>query len=129
MGHPMIPHIPRFDPRAATAGECGHCVGGIQHSDTEHVEAVAAYRRHAPPPDEGFTVPDGAAWLGIPWEVIEAGLAIRSGGPFIGALLDARKAQGTDTTPEQVLARHDIDPADPLAAQRAWDQRMRTFED
>jgi hypothetical protein len=80
---------------------------------------------------EEFTVPDGLAWLGISqadyeksWEI----LAGRHGNPINSALLDARAAQGTDTTAVEILARHGIDPADPLVAVRAYDKNRAKFD-
>jgi hypothetical protein len=76
-----------------------------------------------------FTIPDAVAWLGIDWlAFLEAEniLTGRHGGPLVGALLDARDAQGTFITPAQVLAKHGIDPANPCAAARAYD-RQRSF--
>jgi hypothetical protein len=80
---------------------------------------------------EEFTVQDGLDWLGIElatyeksWEILKG----RHGNPLMFALLDARKAQGTDTTPAEVLARYDIDPANPLAAARAYDRSQRKFD-
>lgn len=81
--------------------------------------------------DEGFTVRDALHWLGIPFETYERSakiLAGRHGNPIESALLDARAAQGTDTTPAEVLARHGIDPADPLAAVRAHDRRRAAVD-
>lgn len=78
-----------------------------------------------------FTVRDGLAWLGIDWDTYEKSakiLAGRHGNPIQFALLDARKAQGTDTTPAEVLAKHGIDPADPLAAVRAYDRGRARFD-
>ncbi len=75
---------------------------------------------------ETFTPLDALAWLGISEEAYrESGriLAGRHGNPIASALLAAREAQGTDMTPEMVLARYDIDPADPLVAVRAYDRR------
>lgn len=70
-----------------------------------------------------FTVQDGLAWLGISMEIYlesEHILRGRHGNPIIRALTDARDAQGTETTPEQVLTRQGIHLADPLAAVRAF---------
>ena len=78
-----------------------------------------------------FTVADGLAWLGITPDVYEKSWEILEGrhvNPIMSALLDARKAQGTDTTPEQVLARHGIDPTDPLAAVRRYDRDRARFD-
>jgi len=78
-----------------------------------------------------FTVVDGLAWLGISMETLEQSndmLRGRHGNPIGSALLDAREAQGTDTTAAEVLARHNIDPADPLAAVRAYDRRRAQFD-
>lgn len=78
-----------------------------------------------------FTVRDGLAWLGISWENYERSAEIlrgRHGNPIESALLDARKAQGTDTTPDQVLAQYGIDATDPLAAVRAYDRSQRRFD-
>jgi hypothetical protein len=81
--------------------------------------------------EQEFTVRDGLAWLGIPladyeksWEI----LAGRHGNPLGAALLDARDAQGTATTPESVLAKYGIDPADPLAAVRRFDKQRARFD-
>ena len=100
----MIPHIPRVGPPTTTA---------------------------ATPAEGGFTVRDGLAWLNIPWDTYEAGCELtrgRHGGPFVSALMDARAAQGTATTPAAVLAKHGIDPADPLAAVRAWVTHRSAFD-
>lgn len=99
-----IPYIPSYDPAERAAWNA------------------------VPPPAPEYTVQEAAAWLGLDWDVIEAARAIRAGGPLMAALIDAHRAQGTDTTPAQVLAEHDINPADPLAAVRAWDARMRKFD-
>lgn len=78
-----------------------------------------------------FTVTDALAWLGLSeadWERSWEILAGRHGNPLSNALLDARKAQGTDTTAAEVLARYGIDPADPLAAVRDYDRRRSVFD-
>jgi hypothetical protein len=78
-----------------------------------------------------FSVRDGLTWLGISWEDYEKSskiLAGRHGNPIGAALLDARDAQGTDTTAEAVLAKHGIDPADPLAAVRRYDKQRGKFD-
>lgn len=83
--------------------------------------------------DEEFTPLDALAWLGITeeawnesWEILRG----RHGNPLMAAVLDARKVhQGTETwTPEQILAQHGIDPADPLAAARAYDKAQTRFD-
>lgn len=81
--------------------------------------------------DGEFTVRDGLIWLGISYETYEESakiLAGRHGNPIGSALLDARSAQGTDITPAEVLARHGIDPADPLAAVRAYNRERTRFD-
>jgi len=78
-----------------------------------------------------FTVPDGLRWLGITMADYERSwiiLAGRHGNPIMAALLDARAAQGTDVTPADILARHGIDPIDPLAAVRAYDVARQRFD-
>jgi hypothetical protein len=78
-----------------------------------------------------FTVPDGLVWLGIDPAVYERSRVIlrgRHGNPIESALLAARRAQNTDTTPAQVLAAHNIDPADPLIAVRAYDRDRSRFD-
>lgn len=78
-----------------------------------------------------FSVRDGLAWLGISWEDYEKSsklLAGRHGNPIGAALLDARDAQGTDITPEVVLAKHGIDPADPLAAVGRYDKQRGRYD-
>jgi hypothetical protein len=78
-----------------------------------------------------FTVRDGLAWLGITMADYEKSMEIlrgRHGNPINSALLDARKAQGTDTTAAQVLARYGIDPTDPLAAVRTFDKSRSSFD-
>ena len=80
---------------------------------------------------EEFTVADALNWLGITPDIYEQSWEIlkgRHGNPIMSALLDARKAQGTDTTPEQVLARYGIDPTDPLAAVRTYDRQRARFD-
>lgn len=80
---------------------------------------------------EEFTVHDGLAWLGISLTDYERSIEIlkdRHGNPIQSALLDARQAQGTDTTPAEVLTRHDIDPDDPLAAVHAYDRQRSRFD-
>lgn len=83
-----------------------------------------------PAPDpNAFTMRDAAAWLGISWDIVEAEWNTgRHGGPIGAALLDARDAQGTATPPVQVLARHGIDPDDPLAAVKAFDKARARFD-
>jgi hypothetical protein len=90
----------------------------------------------APQPDlepeqDEFTVRDGAAWLGLPWSVFEEAAQVlsgRHGGPFVSALLDARDAQGTSTTADEILARHGIDPADPLDAAHRFDRDRARYD-
>lgn len=80
---------------------------------------------------ESFTVRDGLAWLGITWETYEQSakiLAGRHGNPIGSALLDARSAQGTDIAPDEVLARHGIDPSDPPAAVRSYNKRQERYD-
>lgn len=77
------------------------------------------------------TVRDMLAWLGIPWAVYEESariLAGRHGNPIESALLDARAAQGTATTADEVLVRHGIDRDDPLVAVRAFDGARARFD-
>lgn len=72
---------------------------------------------------EEFSVRDGLAWLGITWEDYERVWDLLKGvhgGPLNAALLDARKAQGTNTTPTEVLEKHGIDPAHPMDAARRY---------
>lgn len=78
-----------------------------------------------------FTVPDGLAWLGIDmatyqrsWDILQG----RHGNPIMFALLEARDAQGTDTTAAQVLAKYGIDPSSPLDAVRAYDKNQSRFD-
>lgn len=61
-----------------------------------------------------FTVPEGLAWLGLTSEhFTTAGRNGRFGNPVVSALMDVRYAeQRGATTPEAVLAKHDIDLAD-----------------
>ncbi len=78
-----------------------------------------------------FTVADGLAWLGIEMtDYLKSAelLKGRHGNPIQSALLDARRAQGTDVTADQVLARYGIDPEDPLAAVRDYDQRRARYD-
>lgn len=72
-----------------------------------------------------FTVRDAVSWLGITWEAYVKATktsAGRHGGPMVSALIEARDIHrsGANTSPEQVLARHGIDPADPAKAHRAF---------
>lgn len=105
---PNIPYIPRATPTASTP---------------------------PPPADDttgGFTVRDALAWLGIDKAAYLAAsdvLTGRHGGPLVSAVLDARAAQGTSTTPAEVLARYGIDPADPVAAARRYDRRRAAYDD
>lgn len=80
-----------------------------------------------------FTVPDGLAWLGITPETYERSWEIlrgRHGNPIASALLDARDVHlgKLDATPEQVLAKYGIDPADPLKAVRAYDKSQQRYD-
>lgn len=102
----MIPNIPRFQPPTN--------------------DATAA------PVEPAFTVADALAWLGISLADYEAACNVlrgRHGGPFVGALLDARAAQGTDVTAIDVLNRHGIDPANPVAAAVAYDKGRSAYDD
>jgi hypothetical protein len=104
-----IPYIPRIDPAVAA------------QSDVQDDPPVAA----------GFTVRDGLDWLGISLADYTTSVQIlrgRHGNPIMSALLAARDAQGTDTTPAQVLARFGIDPDDPLAAVRAFDHHRAQYD-
>lgn len=78
-----------------------------------------------------FTVRDGLDWLGISFADYEKSFTIlkgRHGNPLGAALLDAREAQGTATTPEAVLTKHGIDPADPLVAVRRFDKARSRYD-
>lgn len=80
---------------------------------------------------DAFTGQDGLDWLGITMEDYlksEDILRGRHGNPLMFALMDARAAQGTDTTPADVLARYGIDPADPLKAARTYDKHRSQFD-
>jgi thymidylate synthase len=102
----MIPNIPRWQPPDASQSE-------------------------PPVTQEAFSVRDGLAWLGISLADYERANEItagRHGNPFTSALLDARAAQANGETPETVLSRHGIDPAQPLAAVREYDQRRSRFD-
>lgn len=81
---------------------------------------------------EEFTVADGLAWLGISEDDYRRADEMTRGvhsHPIVSALLDARAAQGTPTTPAEVLARYDIDPADPLqTVRRHVQRRSKTWE-
>jgi hypothetical protein len=99
--------------------------------DTVHGDRCPKMPPAAAASPEEFTVRDALTWLGIPWEIYvksEEILSGRHGSPIRSALLDARRARGTDTTAAQILAQHGIDPADPLAAVRAYDKGRRTFD-
>lgn len=103
----MIPNIPHWDPFNAPRS------GTAESSET-------------------FTVEDGLAWLGISRADYESANEItagRHGNPFMFALLDARAAQQNGETREVVLSRYGIDPAEPLAAIREYDQQRSRFDD
>lgn len=117
---------------------CKHCLAKLAGSH----ETVSQEWRTAMPDTQGnnpgsedpaaeFTVPDAAAWLGIDWaDYLTSGeiLKGRHGNPLASAMLDARAAQGTATTAAEVLARHGIDPADPLAAVRRYDKERGRYD-
>lgn len=102
----MIPNIPRWEPPAPAQSQ-------------------------TPEAPEDFTVQDGLAWLGISPEDYESANVItagRHGNPVTSALLDARAAQRNGETRETVLSRHGIDPTQPLAAIREYDQHRSRFD-
>lgn len=79
----------------------------------------------APPNVEDFTVAEALVWLGVSREDYLAAAEItrdNHGGPMMFALLAAKQVHDgrSDVTPAQVLARFDIDPADPSAAHRRY---------
>ncbi len=95
------------------------------------VTDIRGYRETVVAIAEGFTAADALAWLGISPETYGEAARIlrgRHGNPIDAALLDARQARHDGTAAAQVLARHGIDPADPLAAVRAFDQHRAQFD-
>lgn len=84
-----------------------------------------------PEPSRKFTVAEGLAWLGISQAQYDESCRIlrgRHGNPIQSALLDARDAQGTTVTPEQVLGRHGINLQDPIDAVRRFDRARARYD-
>lgn len=113
---------------------CKHCLTKLtisEGSETQMPSEQGSNRDSEKNPAGEFTVPDAAAWLGIDWaDYLTSGeiLKGRHGNPLASAMLDARAAQGTTTTPAEVLAKHGIDPADPLAAVRRYDKHRGQYD-
>lgn len=82
---------------------------------------------------EEFTVRDAVDWLGLTWDdYIAMNDVLRGihGGPQIDAIMAVQwPAQRRATTPEQVLARCGIDPADPVAAAKAYRKQRGAYAD
>lgn len=108
-------------------------------SDNKTVPPVSAFAVPEPPPMSGdtaaeheFTIRDGVAWLGWTWaQYVEMATYAAGvhGGPHVTAMLAARDAQGTATTPAEVLAAAGFGDEDPLTTVKRFVKGRAKYAD